>query len=366
LQAALPAWVLSSFKPVEVLKNLSNIRLFGSNSFRKGLIIVQFTLALVTTIFTSISSQQFSFIANADPGYDRDNLLVVPTDGADPAILSAEIERVSGVQDVTATSATFGRNSSGHIPVKLQPGAQAMEANYYDVDRNFTKVMDLKILAGEGFPENTSLNEKYVLLNETAIRTLNFKSPGDAIGKTVWLSDTTQVQVAGVLKDFHFQTLAVQLTPLVIRNRPNNFNFLLVKTNEANSTVVSKIEKIWKKNASQQLFKSSWLKEEQIERQGAKDTVSTLGFLAFMTITIACLGLLRNGHLQHRNTEKRNRHPQSNGRIGINYYFLIIKKLFETGSYRRIGCYAYCLCAWVYVSAHFRQPHQHRLWKFDL
>jgi putative ABC transport system permease protein len=121
LAGALPAWVLSSFKPVEVLKNLSNVRLFGSNSFRKGLIIVQFTLALVTTIFTSISSQQFSFIANADPGYDRDNLLVVPTDGADPAILSAEIERVSGVQDVTATSATFGRNSSGHIPLSCNP-----------------------------------------------------------------------------------------------------------------------------------------------------------------------------------------------------------------------------------------------------
>ncbi|GEO09209.1 ABC transporter permease [Segetibacter aerophilus] len=291
LAGSLPAWVLSSFKPVEVLKNLSNIKLFGGNGFRKGLIVVQFTLALVTTIFTSISSQQFSFIANADPGYNRDNLLVVPTDGADPKILSAEIERVSGVQNVTATSATFGRNSSGHIPVKLQPGAQAIEANYYDVDRNFTEVMDLKIVAGENLPENTSTNEKYVLLNETATRTLNFKTPADAVGKMIWLTDTTQVQVAGVLKDFHFQTLAVQLTPLVVRNRPNNFNFLLVKTNDANSTIVSRIEQVWKKNALQP-FESSWLKEEQIERQGAKDTVSTLGFLAFMTITIACLGLL--------------------------------------------------------------------------
>jgi putative ABC transport system permease protein len=292
LAGVLPAWVLSSFKPIEVLKNLSNIKLFGGNNFRKALIVVQFTLALVTTIFTSISSQQFSFIARADPGYDRENLLVVPTDGTDAAILSSEVQRVSGVQHVTATSATFGNNSSGHITVKLQPGADAMEANYYDVDRNFTNVMNLKILAGEGFPENTSANEKYVLLNETAIRTLNFKTPGDAVGKTVWLNDTTQVQIAGVLKDFHFQTLAVQLTPLVIRNRSDNFNFLLIKTNELNSTVVSRIENIWKKNAPQQPFKSSWLKEDQLARQGAKDTVSTLGFLAFMTITIACLGLL--------------------------------------------------------------------------
>jgi putative ABC transport system permease protein len=292
LAGALPAWVLSSFKPVEVLKNLSNIKLFGGNNFRKGLIIVQFTLALVTTIFTVISSKQFNYIANADPGYNRNNLLVIPTEGADPKILSAEIQRVSGVQNITATSATFGRNSSGLIPIKLQPGSEGMQANYYDVDRNFAEVINLKFLAGGTFPQNNSSSEKYVLVNETAIHPLNFKTPAEAIGKTIWLNDTTQVQIAGVLKDFHFQTLAVQLAPLVLRLRPSNLNFLLVKTNSTNSTIISGIEQIWKKNVPQQSFKSSWLKEDQFERQGAKGTVFMLGFLAFMTITIACLGLL--------------------------------------------------------------------------
>lgn len=292
LAGALPAWVLSSFKPVQVLKNLSNIKLFGGNNFRKGLIIIQFTLALVTTIFTSVSSKQFNYIANADPGYDRDNILVIPLEGADQKILCGEIKGLSGVQNVTATSTTFGRDASGRVPVRLQSGAEAMQTDYYDVDRNFTEVMNLKLLAGETFPENSTANEKYVLVNETAVHTLNFKTPSDAIGKTVWLNDTTQVQIAGVMKDFHFQTLAVQLGPLLLRNRPNAFNFLLVKTNAANKTIVSKIEKVWKSNYPQQLFKSSWLKEDQYERQAAWGTVSMLGFLAFMTITIACLGLL--------------------------------------------------------------------------
>lgn len=293
LAGSLPAWVLSSFKPVEVLKNLSGVKLFGSNNFRKGLIIGQFTLALVITIFTSVSSKQFSYIANADPGYNRDNLLVVPLQEADYNILSADMGGFSGVQNVTAASETFGRNSSGHVMLKMEPGAEGMEANYYDIDRNFPEVFDLKFLAGATFPENLiTANEKFVLLNETAIRYMGFNPASDAVGKTLWLNDTTQVQIAGVLKDFHFQTLAVQLAPLVLRYRPQSFNFLLVKTNAANPTIVSEIEKIWKHNYPQKAFKSSWLKQDQLERQGAWGTVSMLGFLAFMTITIACLGLL--------------------------------------------------------------------------
>ena len=131
-----------------------------------------------------------------------------------------------------------------------------------------------------------------MILNETAIHSLNFKTPANAIGKTIWLNDTAQVSIAGVLKDFHFQTLAVQLGPLVLRYQPQAFNSLLVKTSAANTTIVSEIEKIWKNIYSQQPFKSSWLKEDQYERQAAWSTVSMLGFLAFMTITIACLGLL--------------------------------------------------------------------------
>jgi putative ABC transport system permease protein len=292
LAGSLPAWVLSSFKPVEVLKNLSNIKLFGGNNFRKTLIVAQFTLALVVTIFTAISSKQFSYIANADPGYDRENLLVLPLQGADHKILSSEIAGLSGVENITATSEPFGRNISGHVRTNLQPGTDAMPIQYYDVDKNFAAVMDLKLLAGQPLPVNLSTTEQYVILNETAIHLFNFKLPADAVGKTIWLNDTTQVQIASVVKDFHFLTLAVQSGPLMLRYRPDNFKYLLVKTSSANTSIVAEVAKKWKTIYPQKTFESSWLKEDQLERQGAWDTISALGFLAFMTITIACLGLL--------------------------------------------------------------------------
>ncbi len=293
LAGALPAWILSSFKPVEVLKNLSNIKLFGGNNFRKGLIIIQFTLALVTTIFTAISSRQFNYIATADPGYDRENLLIIPLQGADHKILSAEISRLSAVQNITATSTMLGRNTSGRSNVRLQPGTDPIQMDYYAVDQNFIAAMNLKLLAGTTFPGNINIQgEKFVIVNETAIRILNLKAPIDAVGKSILLNDTTQVQIAGVLKDFHYQGLAVQNGPLMLRYRPEDYNFLAVKTIAANAEVVSEIETIWKNNFPQQPFTSSWFGEDLYKRQSASDTVSMLGFLAFMCITIACLGLL--------------------------------------------------------------------------
>lgn len=69
--------------------------------------------------------------------------------GADYKILSLDISRLSGVQNVTAASETFGRNSSGRIPVKMQPGTEPVQMDYYAVDRNFPEVFNLKLLAGE-------------------------------------------------------------------------------------------------------------------------------------------------------------------------------------------------------------------------
>jgi putative ABC transport system permease protein len=293
LAGMLPAWVLSSFKPVEVLKNLSNIKLFGSNNFRKMLIIVQFILALVITIFTTIASRQFSYMANADPGYNRDNLLVVPLQGADRALLTAEIGRLSGVQNVAASSGVFGGNSPGSILAKLQADKEPIKMDFYDVDRNFIATMGLQLSAGQNFPGDINeKKEQFVIANETAARTLGFKTAAEVIGKTIVLNDSTEVQVAGVMKDFHFQSLAVPLSPLLLRYRPQAYNLLLVKTTVISKTLPAEIAAIWRKTNPMQEFKSSWLKEELYERQSAWGTVSMLGFLAFMTITIACLGLL--------------------------------------------------------------------------
>src|SRR5258708_403619 len=97
LAGILPAWALSSFRPVEVLKNLSTIKLFGGNGFRKALIIAQFSLSLVIIIFTMTFKKQFSYIVNADYRFNKNNLLTIPLQGADYHLLGDKISHLRGV-----------------------------------------------------------------------------------------------------------------------------------------------------------------------------------------------------------------------------------------------------------------------------
>jgi putative ABC transport system permease protein len=289
----LPAWALSSFKTVQVLKNLSNIKLFGGNNFRKALLIVQFTLALVITIFTTVASKQFQYLSSADPGYERDNLLVLPLQGADHSLLASNINKLAGIEKIAASSAIFGTNSFGTDMVKASPGKDAVKMNTYDVDSGFITTMGLQFAAGQNFiPATSEAKEQYVISNETAVRSLGFKNAADAVGKMIWLNDSVPAQLTGVLKDFYFQSMAVPVAPLLLRNRPSQYNLLLVKTSSRDKNLVGKIESAWKITQLTVPFKSSWLKDDLYEKQSAWGTVSILGFLAFMSITIACLGLL--------------------------------------------------------------------------
>ena len=290
---ALPAWALSSFKPIQVLKNLSNIKLFGGNNFRKVLLILQFSLALVIIIFTSIASKQFNFISHADPGYDRDNVLVVSLQGTDAKLLSNDINSISGVENVAASSAAFGANSFSEDLVKKSPGADPVKMKTYDAETNLPELMGLQIIAGQEISTSVdSAKEQFVTINETASRLLGYSTSADAVGKMIWINDSTPVQVAAVLKDFSFQTVAVPIMPMLLRNRVDKYNLLLVKTTSSDKKMTAAVEQAWKKTGASTTFNSSWLRNDLYEKQSAWGTVSMLGMLSFMAITIACLGLL--------------------------------------------------------------------------
>jgi putative ABC transport system permease protein len=293
IAGALPAWALSSFKTVQVLKNLASIKLFGGNNFRKVLLIAQFVLALVITIFTTIASKQFTYLSTADPGYNRDNILLLPLQDADQTLLTANINRLQGVEKIAATSVAFGANTYTTDMVKPAAGKEAVKMNTYDVDSGFAGAMELQFAAGQNFTNTSSeAKEQFAITNETAIHALGFKNAADAVGKMIWLNDSVPVQLTGVLKDFYYQSMAVPVMPLLLRNRPAQFNLLLVKTSSTDKKLLGKIEAAWKTAQSAMPFKSSWLRDDIYDRQSAWGTVSMLGFLAFMSITIACLGLL--------------------------------------------------------------------------
>jgi putative ABC transport system permease protein len=294
LAGVLPAWMLSSFKPVEVLKNLSGIKLFGSQGLRKTLIVIQFALSLVIIIFTLTFFRQFRYMATADAGFDVRNMLSIPMHTSSPLALKQRMLQIPGVEMVSAVSSNPGKGSTGIVSLKQKKELDAVGMDYYDVDPQFFKSIKLDLLAGQRFQEKPNYEkEDEIVISNTAVLILGLGNPSAAVGQVVWLSDSIPVRVAGIVKDFYHMGLESPYRPLVFRNRPERFKYLNIRTNSADpKSVESAVAIVWKQFHPNESFEGWWLDKELYQRKSAWTTISMLGFLAIISVTLACLGLL--------------------------------------------------------------------------
>ncbi len=130
LAGVAPAWILSSFKPLQVLKNLSTARILGKVSLQKVFIVFQYSLSLTIIIFLFAFYRQFAFMAKADPGFKKDNVLVLPLNGLDAKIAMQKIGSVSGVTSVAAMSSDLGKRFQGmNAPVWISDKKNAENAS---------------------------------------------------------------------------------------------------------------------------------------------------------------------------------------------------------------------------------------------
>jgi putative ABC transport system permease protein len=294
IAGAAPAWILSAFKPVQVLKNIATRKLFGNISMQRVLIVFQFSLSLVIIIFLSAFYRQFSYMAEVDTGFRKDNIVTINLEGADPALVANEIKRLPGVENVTAMSGNFGRYPTGSTYAWLDKSKTPARLNYYYGDASSVPAMGLQLIAGANLPANTgSQTERFMLVNETAAKAFGFSSNADAINKMIWLNDSLEVQITGVIKDFYYQGAGNRISPMAVRCEEGAYNLLNVHTSVANDEkLAAQLESGWKKLYPGKPFSYYWLGKQIDESNRQNSSVSLLGFLAFMTICIASLGLL--------------------------------------------------------------------------
>jgi putative ABC transport system permease protein len=290
---AAPAWILSSFRPINVLKNISTQKIFGNISLQKTLIVFQFSLSLVIVIFLTAFYKQFDYMSKADYGFRQDNIITLPLAGADEKILANELLRISGVEKVAAISNNFGRYPSGSIAASLERNdKEPLQLNYYYADEQLVPLMNLQLQAGKNFSSSDE-KEKYILLNEEAVKRLHFKNNDDIIGKRLWINDTTNLEVIGVVKNFHYQNMGVPVAPMALRTATGAYEYLNLQVNASDKEhIVSEVEKTWKEINPHEAFTYTWLDKQLYEMNSQKDTISILGYLAFIAITLASLGLL--------------------------------------------------------------------------
>jgi putative ABC transport system permease protein len=294
IAGAAPAWILSAFKPVQVLKNIATHKLFGNVSMQRVLIVFQFSLSLIIIIFLSAFFRQFTYMATVDTGFRKDNIVTINLEGADPVLVANEARRLPGVENATAISTNFGRHATGSTYAWLDKSKTPIRLNFYYGDASSIPAMDLKLIAGNNLPATASQHsERYIIVNETAAKAFGFSNNAEAINKMIWLNDTLEVQIAGVIKDFYYQGAGNRISPMAIRSKADVYNLLNVQSSVANDEkLVAQLESAWKKLYPGKPFNYYWLGKQIEETHRQNSSVSLLGFLAFMTICIASLGLL--------------------------------------------------------------------------
>ena len=291
-----PAVLLSSFKPIRVLKGTL---LFSQTAgmLRKGLVVFQFVLSIVLIVGTLIISKQVNYVQQINLGYNRQNLLYIPLDGelANKFELFSQLAlNTPGVESMSRISTQSPSNIENQIGGVFwegkDPSATPMftqAATGYD----FVKTMDLQLLQGRDFSRDFPSDSVGYLVNESALKIINYKNP---IGRplTQW---GKKGRIIGVLKDFHYASLHEPIKPLIIRMAAaGNYGSALVRTEPGRTPqALAGLEKIAKTLNPKFSFTYSFSDEEYQRLYKSEQIVNRLSnVFATLAIFISCMGLL--------------------------------------------------------------------------
>jgi len=296
LAGVYPALVLSSFKPVTVLKGRFATGTRGI-LLRKGLVVAQFTISIALITGTIIVYNQMKYMRNQDLGFSKDQMLVIDTQGdkAKDALKQA-VTSVPGVKSVSLTGSVPGGNNPGAYSEieNIKGDLQIANLDVYFVDFDYIPQFKMKMLAGRPFSKEFATDTtQAMVLNEAAVKLLGYSSPQQAIGKRFkqW---GREGKIIGVVKDFHFRSLQTVIKPLSMRIEPEGCSLLAVNisANNAKSTIAA-IENKWKTMVPTRPFSYFFLDEFFDRQYRAEERFGKL-FLNFaiLAILISCLGLL--------------------------------------------------------------------------
>jgi putative ABC transport system permease protein len=289
-----PSFYLSRFHPVKALKNTEGIRP-GRLGLRKVLSVTQFAVSLIFIISSVVLFNQFRHFLTYEYGFNHKNIVNVELQGSSYQLAARTMGLVPGVGEISGCDYIPVSGRSEGMNMKRAGSKEAFK-NFavLQADENFADNLQLKFVAGTNFlPGKLSVNQ--IVVNQAAVREAGYKNSADMIGQPFESeSDSNLLTVIGVVKDFKLRLDQDGFGPLVLQDHPERFKYMNVHiTSNDTRAVIAKLEEKWKTLDPVHPLRYRYF-DEQIAAtsQGFFDMVSILGFISFIAVTIACLGLL--------------------------------------------------------------------------
>jgi putative ABC transport system permease protein len=286
-----PALILSSFKPVKVIKPLPEDTLQGSG-LRKILVVTQFALSIIFIFCVIVMNRQVSFMQSTDLGFNREGVMVI-TPRTKPEKVDAiadQIETIPGVSNVALGGNVPVNMGNFNTITKWDGNASGKPLMFYmmQVDDRYLDLLGIKLKEGKYFNRASTGTE--VILNEAAVKKMEMDEP---VGKAIWVGDT-KFTIAGVVRDFNFHNLKEEVRPVFIyKNKDWWMKLIFVKLEAGNHfRAVDKIVETVKKSTPG--FPVSYMFiDQEVDRyfDNERRLNTLINAATILSIVISCIGL---------------------------------------------------------------------------
>jgi putative ABC transport system permease protein len=297
LAGAYPALIISHFQPLQIFRP-STKGIYSHHNFRKFLVTIQFVISIMLVAGTLLVDDQLDLVRNQDLGFDKNNVLVVPTNGDTLIVkhleaVKNELKRVDGVRAVTGTTTVPGQSANNlYTEIEMTDGKMSpTNINFIFVDHDFLAAYDIKLLGGRNFLREVKADDSTAyIINETGARDFGW-TPEQAIGKAVQRGP--KGKIIGVVKDFHYRSLHTNVQPLLLALTTNVSRMSIRIDENKMPKAIDRVQKKWNELIPHLPFDYSFV-DVDFDRQYKADQQlgKVAGVFTGLAIFIGCLGLL--------------------------------------------------------------------------
>jgi len=291
----LPAVFFARINPIQVIKDVSVLRVFRRVTMRKVLIVMQYTISLIFITTTIIGYSQYRSFLTLDLGFSTENILNIKLLGNKGDVLTKELASLPAVTEVAKSQLVTSLGSAGGTTMKYKNPQDSAVVWHNMVDEHYLPIHKHKLLAGKNFSLRPKHGEESeIIVNEQVLKRFNIahRNPQKALGEIVTV-DGKKLAIVGVLKDFHYETVQSPIKPVMFRYSADPGGYLNVKISSTDlPATMAQIEKVWNKIDKVHPMEAKFY-DDQIEEAYRSFSVilKVIGFIAFLAICIASLGL---------------------------------------------------------------------------